>query len=413
MKDIIELKENFEKMKILRQDISDIFENLESKILILKKIYSDLVSTHSNNFIFGLDSFHFQNKLIYADFKHLKNIFQMIDNRLYCEYYKLHNNIQEYIKKDIPNEIVLEKTISKKQFPAYKSLDTLKVYDFKLVLELQSNIINSIMELDNYRLSRETELKNNAAQSNMGLNIDNLVNSYHYDNTLINAKIYMYIKYLHVFHDHHTKYFTRLFLKTKLMLGIINEDIQIKQFNESSSNTNIEKSLRNIVNVSNKKVSPSQTIIETEEQENIKNLLDYDNVCPQTQNAFNNIMSNIPSSSSENDDMSPENDDMSPISIPEKLPVSQQSIENEDSVPLNIMNLQINENKDNIEDSVFSTKEIENMIGKELGNIVSIIEHDNEYENNDDVDSSHDITPTPASTPRSSSSKSFINKPVD
>ena len=87
MKDIIELKDNFEKMKVLRQDISNIFENLEAKILILKKIYSDLVSTHSNNFIFGLDSFHFQNKLIHADFKHLKNIFQMIDNRLYCEYY--------------------------------------------------------------------------------------------------------------------------------------------------------------------------------------------------------------------------------------------------------------------------------------------------------------------------------------
>jgi hypothetical protein len=410
MKDIVELKENFETMKVLRQDISNIFENLESKILILKKIYSDLVSTHSNNFIFGLDSFHFQNKLIHADFKHLKNIFQMIDNRLYCEYYKLHNSIQDYIKKDIPNEIVLEKTISKKQFPAYKSLDTLKVYDFKLVLELQSNITNSIMELDNYRLSRETELKNNAAQSNMGLNIDNLVHSYHYDNTLINAKINMYIKYLHVFHDHHTKYLTRLFLKTKLMLGIINEDIQIKQFNESSNNTNIEKSLRNIVNVSNKEVSPSsQTIIESEEQENIKNLLDYDNVCPLTQNAFNNIMSNIPSSSSENGDMSP-------VSIQEKLPVLPQCIENEVSVPLNKINLQINENKDNIEDRVFSTTEMENMIGTELGNIVNIIEDNNEYENNDtdnNVDNIHNITPTPASTPRSSSPKSFINEPVD
>jgi hypothetical protein len=410
MKDIVELKENFETMKVLRQDISNIFENLESKILILKKIYSDLVSTHSNNFIFGLDSFHFQNKLIHADFKHLKNIFQMIDNRLYCEYYKLHNSIQDYIKKDIPNEIVLEKTISKKQFPAYKSLDTLKVYDFKLVLELQSNITNSIMELDNYRLSRETELKNNAAQSNMGLNIDNLVHSYHYDNTLINAKINMYIKYLHVFHDHHTKYLTRLFLKTKLMLGIINEDIQIKQFNESSNNTNIEKSLRNIVNVSNKEVSPSsQTIIESEEQENIKNLLDYDNVCPLTQNAFNNIMSNIPSSSSENGDMSP-------VSIQEKLPVLPQCIENEDSVPLNKINLQINENKDNIEDRVFSTTEMENMIGTELGNIVNIIEDNNEYENNDtdnNVDNIHNISSTPASTPRSSSPKSFINEPVD
>tara|TARA_Y100000389_G_C17398776_1_gene484107 strand:- start:58 stop:1275 length:1218 start_codon:yes stop_codon:yes gene_type:complete len=405
MKDIIELKDNFEKMKILRQDISNIFENLEAKILILKKIYSDLVSTHSNNFIFGLDSFHFQNKLIHADFKHLKNIFQMIDNRLYCEYYKLHNTIQDYIKKDIPNEIVLEKTISKKKFPAYKSLDTLKVYDFKLVLELQSNITNSIMELDNYRLSRETELKNNAAQSNMGLNIDNLVHSYHYDNTLINAKIHMYIKYLHVFHDHHTKYFTRLFLKTKLMLGIINEDIHIKQFNESSNNTNIENSLRNIVNVSNKEVSHSpQTIIEAEEQENIKNLLDYDNVCPLTQNAFNNIMSNIPSSSSDNGDMSP-------VSIPEKLPVLPQCIENEVSVPLDKINLQINENKDNIEDRVFSTTEMENMIGTELGNIVSIMEDNNEYENN--VDDIPNITPTPASTPRSSSPKSFINEPVD
>ncbi len=54
---------------------------------------------------------------------------------------------------------------------------------------------------------------------------------------------------------------------------------------------------------------------------------------------------------------------------------------------------------------------MENMIGTELGNIVSIMEDNNEYENN--VDDIPNITPTPASTPRSSSPKSFINEPVD
>jgi hypothetical protein len=43
----------------------------------------------------------------------------------------------------------------------------------------------------------------------------------------------MFVRYLKVFHQHHKKYLTRLSIKTKLIIGIINEDIIIKQLNSS------------------------------------------------------------------------------------------------------------------------------------------------------------------------------------
>ena len=43
----------------------------------------------------------------------------------------------------------------------------------------------------------------------------------------------MFVRYLKVFVEHHKNYFTRLSIKAKLNIGIINEDIMIKQLNSN------------------------------------------------------------------------------------------------------------------------------------------------------------------------------------
>ena len=56
---------------------------------ILTNLYKDLVKTHvDKNYRLGIDSFHFQNKLMQMEYDNMKNISGFIDNRIYCEYYK-------------------------------------------------------------------------------------------------------------------------------------------------------------------------------------------------------------------------------------------------------------------------------------------------------------------------------------
>ena len=110
MKEILQLKNDFNCVKVLRGDILNVFETLGSKLMVLKKIYSTLLGLHNQSeYMFGIDSFYFQNKLIEIEFDNLKDIQRSIENRMYCEYYQLHMLVQEYVEKEVVSENVRNK----------------------------------------------------------------------------------------------------------------------------------------------------------------------------------------------------------------------------------------------------------------------------------------------------------------
>jgi len=233
MTELLKIKKDFNIVKNSRDDIINIFQTLKSKMDTLKKLYKNMIITHKQSqYTFGIDSFYFQNKLLEMECDNMNKIFNAIDNRMYCEYYKLHMIIQDFINKEVDDEILRNKITIRKKYPPYKNLQPLKVYGFKLVNEIQELTINTIIELESYRLAKDNELENDNTQSVLGLNIGNLVNSYRYSNAVLKEKIRMFSGYLETFHEHHTKYLYRLSVQLKLILKIINEDIRIKQFNQ-------------------------------------------------------------------------------------------------------------------------------------------------------------------------------------
>ena len=293
MKDVIQLKNDFNCVKVLRGDILNVFDTLESKLQVLKKIYLQLLG-HNNEsaYMFGIDSFYFQNKLIECEFTNLKDMQRFIENRMYCEYYQLHMLVQEYVSNDVASENVRNKIAVRKKYPAYKNLDPRKIYNFQLVIELHDHIIISIMELETHRQAKVAELENDTAQSKLGLNIGNLVNSHRFDNALLKEKICMFISFLQVFHEHHTKYFTRLSIKAKLVIGIINEDIQIKQFNPTGNDLPAPNTFgSNATNDQQNGMSEQQTI---------KSFVNCDNSGEEggLKTALDNIVLNIPNAAS-------------------------------------------------------------------------------------------------------------------
>ena len=222
---------DFDTIKDMRLEINVIFIDNDNKIKNLNAIHLDLVKTHvDTTYRFGLDSFHFQNRLIQIENENMKHIFSYIDNRIYCEYYKLYRIIYDYITNELNDRLYADKLLSlHKKFPIYKDLEPTKVYDFTITNEISNSINQTINDLYDYLVTKKQSLESEKKQSDMGINIHSLINEHGYKIVLLEEKLNSFVRYLNTFHSHHTKYLTRLISKLTLMNDIVNEDIQLKQ----------------------------------------------------------------------------------------------------------------------------------------------------------------------------------------
>ena len=74
-----EIKKTFNIIKDIREEINSIFANLEQRISKLKELYRDFINTNNSTlFVFGLDSFYFQNKLIDIEDHDMRKFYDLI-----------------------------------------------------------------------------------------------------------------------------------------------------------------------------------------------------------------------------------------------------------------------------------------------------------------------------------------------
>ena len=230
-----DISKKFDSVLHLRQEIDSVLEVLDNRLSVLRSMYSTMVKKFGNNEVYtlGMDSFHFQSALIESDCAHLKKVYRDIDNRVYGEYYKLYGMILAYIGKDLKNQRLLTKL--SKDFPPYKTLAAGTTYDISVTTEIHSLIAESILELEALIVTKETELDNDRKQNQLGINIDSLVHMHSFANMLVKARTNMFREHLEAFFAHHTRYYNRLLTRAKLHMGIVTEDISVRQFKESGS----------------------------------------------------------------------------------------------------------------------------------------------------------------------------------
>lgn len=231
----VDISKKFDSVLHLRQEIDSVLEVLDNRLGVLRSMYSTMVKKFGNNEVYtlGMDSFHFQSSLIESDCAHLKKVYRDIDNRVYGEYYKLYGMILTYIGKDLKNKRLLTKL--SKDFPAYKTLASGTTYDISVTTDIHSLIAESILELEALIVTKETELDNDRKQNQLGINIDSLVHMHSFANMLVKARTNMFREHLEAFFAHHTRYYNRLLTRAKLHMGIVTEDISVRQFKESGS----------------------------------------------------------------------------------------------------------------------------------------------------------------------------------
>lgn len=220
---------NFDVLVNYRTNVDTVFSLIESNLDILKQMYSDtVVSNRDAMFAFGLDSFHFQSKLLDIEFGDLKRQHLLINNRMYCEYYKLFRLISGYVIDSVP-EKRLHHTIKSVAFPIYKDLEPYRVYAFDLVKEIHSVIISLLDGIQDHIDDKTRELEAHQRRQQIGLNINNFVLTFDYSVRLVKERLRLYESYLAFFHDLHLKRLQHFSDKLNLLYRRMNTDVHFDE----------------------------------------------------------------------------------------------------------------------------------------------------------------------------------------
>lgn len=237
---LVLLKSEFNNIITIRNTVKSVFDVLQVRINKLKVFYSDLIkNSKAQMFVFGLDSFNFQGKLIDIEYDDMKRLFIAINNRMYCEYFKLNKIIIEYILKSVDDKKVID-IVKVDNYPIYKDLEPFKDYEFGITHDIHQNILNLLGILLSVLNTKETELSAHRAKQNIGLNINNFTTTFAFNNTVLREKIMMFMSYIEFFHSLHTKYLKRFSNKIQLMHTHIDTDIKFDESTEINKETKKE-----------------------------------------------------------------------------------------------------------------------------------------------------------------------------
>ncbi len=216
----------FEIIKNLKFNIDNNIVNINSISKNLIDYYHELIDNYKKKiFIFGIDSLYFQNKLIEIEFENLIKMYDLILNRIYCEYYKLYNLIVDYIINNIENEEFTNNIKNRSNFPKYNDLDIYKKYNFTIIINIHEEINNILNLLNNILIERNLILSNHREKNNRGLNINNFVNTFNFEIIKYEEQIKLFDNHLNFFYTIHYKNLDRFLTKIKVFYTQVNNDI--------------------------------------------------------------------------------------------------------------------------------------------------------------------------------------------
>lgn len=268
---IDDLRNEFENLKKIRLDIIEYFDILSNKIELVTSIYGKYIKQLENKgTIFGLDALHFQTFLINFEYDNMKKMYILIENKLYCEYYKLFKLMVNYNKSTIDDDDVLKVCENKSKYPVYKDLEQYKIYDFEIINSIHDDILILLDLMNKFIIKKEKELEVDETNSLNGLNLHIVVNTIDFNITLLKQKLKLYINYLKSFHKYHITYLSRLSIKIGIMCGQINKDIKLERASTPTQNENftennkLKQSLRSYPSLTNLQQEELNSFIETE-----------------------------------------------------------------------------------------------------------------------------------------------------
>ena len=195
MKQLKTLKQEFDEMVAIIENIAKIKTELTIKNANLKTKYEELVKTNNKHiFIFCLDSLFFQYKLFMMELESLEKYWSFIYNRVYCDYYKLYGIILAYIKQ---NKSI---SVNETHFPNYRQLDIYHEYPLTDIKNIHNRILQFMQKLEMVRSEKHNIILVHIQHNISGMALMNFLNTLKYENTLLEQEIMLYMNYLSFFH---------------------------------------------------------------------------------------------------------------------------------------------------------------------------------------------------------------------
>ena len=216
-------KTDYSNMNKLKMDVQTIFDTISDKLSKLNSLYNDIINVKNDTlFLFGLDSFFFQNKLLDKELDNMEQLYTYICNRIYGDYYKLYHIIVTFVEKE---NIHVE--IPKKSYPKYLDLQPYKQYSNKDIDNIFNDCMYILLSMYEYVKNQMMDVKNFHSKRDIGININNFVYTYEYNIKHIKHHIKLFTNYSVFFVELHTKYFKQFMIKLKIMYQQMSNDIKL------------------------------------------------------------------------------------------------------------------------------------------------------------------------------------------
>jgi hypothetical protein len=225
---IEKLKNDFDNIITVKREISKIKKVVAEKLAQLKTVYNDLVKTNSKKiFLFCLDSFYFQYKTFTMEMEHIDRFRTLMNNRMYCDYYKLFHIILNYIKENRAELEISE--LELKTYPVYKDLEPFSEYKIEDIKEIHANILHILNKLYGITVEKTDNIDHYNEKHHVGFSISNFLNTLSYENKLLQEQIHLYVNYMSFFHISQKRQLSRLHLRMQDFYREVDNNINVNK----------------------------------------------------------------------------------------------------------------------------------------------------------------------------------------
>lgn len=206
------LKNNFESILALKRKVLQTKTEIHDRLQQVKKMYTELMKQNTKKvMLFCLDAFFFQYKSFMLEIENIEKFRVLLNNRMYCDYYKLYTLIIQYFKDhsiDIEND-----DLNAKSFPVYKELEPSQEYKLEDVKGIHASILYLINSLHTKSEGQRNTISGYNDDSKIGYSISNFLNTLQYENLILQEQTNLFLNYLAFFHISQKKQLKRVLSK--------------------------------------------------------------------------------------------------------------------------------------------------------------------------------------------------------
>jgi len=227
---LMQLNIFFKEIKEKNNEIDFKFNDIQTKLNKLKDTFRDFsVGEQQKLLIYCLDTLGFNNKIFYHDLNKVKELYDLLINRIYGDLYKFYNLLIDYVNKSIDDKIVDSKIKNNNNFPKYNNIDLTIKYEFNNITKLYQIIIELLEAINEHIKSKK---KNNNNNKDIYKEFNDYMNIYNEHVNIKINKINMFFDYIIYISTLHVKYMNN----TIQRINTITDDIDFEINNDLDEN---------------------------------------------------------------------------------------------------------------------------------------------------------------------------------